>query len=324
MNSREQPADGAPEAAVTDGGPRQLVATAEDAGQRIDNYLLRILRGVPRMRVYRLLRRGEVRVNGGRVKPGHRLQTGDHVRVPPVRQRRYAGGRLPGHQLARLRDSIRHEDAVSLAIDKPAGLAVHAGSGLGGGVIDGLRQLRPDICGLELVHRLDRDTSGCLLLAKGRPALRRLQAELRGGGFVKVYTALLLGDWPGPEATVDAPLRRTRLDSGERRVRVDPEGRSARSHFRRLDGDGRFTLVEVEIETGRTHQIRVHAAHLGHPVVGDTRYGDAAGERAALGGRARRMYLHATRLTFTGEHGPVTLECPPPAGFAAPLQPEPR
>ncbi len=294
---------------------REIVATDDDQGQRIDNYLLRVLRGVPRMHVYRLLRRGEVRVNGGRVKPGRRLQAGDRVRLPPVRHERHAGGRLPSAQLERLRSSIRHEDAVSLVIDKPAGLAVHAGSGLGGGVIDGLRQLRPDIGNLELVHRLDRDTSGCLLLAKGRQALRTLQEELRAGGFVKVYRALLLGDWKGPEARVDAPLQRNVPASGERVVRVDPAGRHAVSHFRRLDGDGRCTLVEVEIETGRTHQIRVHAVHLGHPVVGDSKYGDPARERECLGRRARRMYLHAARLTFTGERGPVTVECPLPGGF---------
>lgn len=308
-----QPAESAPRA-------REIVATEDDDGQRIDNYLLRVLRGVPRMHVYRLLRRGEVRVNGGRAKPARRLQAGDRVRLPPVRHERHAGGRLPPAQLERLRAAIVHEDALALVIDKPAGLAVHAGSGLGGGVIDGLRQLRPDIGGLELVHRLDRDTSGCLLLAKGRRALRILQQELRAGGFIKVYRALLLGDWKGPEATVDAPLRRNVPASGERMVRVESSGQHAVSHFRRLEGNEHCTLVEVEIETGRTHQIRVHAAHLGHPVVGDRKYGDSALEREWLGRRARRMYLHAARLTFSGEQGAVTVECPLPAGFLAPLR----
>ena len=303
-------------------GPRQVVAGEDDSGQRIDNFLLRTWRGMPRMRVYRLLRRGEVRVNGGRVKPAYRLRAGDRVRLPPVRHEKHGGGHLPSAQRERLRNSIRHEDAETLVLDKPAGMAVHAGSGLGGGVIDGLRALRPDIPGLELVHRLDRDTSGCLLLAKGRQALRRLQAGLRAGEFTKVYRALLLGDWPGPEAIVDAPLRRNVLASGERMVRVEAGGKHALSRFRRLDGNGRVTLVEVEIETGRTHQIRVHAAHLGHPVVGDPKYGDRAGERAALGKRAPRMYLHALRLTFRGTQGATTVECPLPKDFTAPLESE--
>lgn len=300
-------------------GPRHVVADDNDHGQRIDNYLLRVLRGVPRMRVYRLLRKGEVRVNGGRVKPSYRVQSGDRLRLPPVRRERHADGQLPAAQLDRLREASVYEDEWVLAIDKPAGLAVHAGTGLGGGVIDGLRALRPDIEGLELVHRLDRDTSGCLLLAKGRPALRRLQDELRDGGFTKVYRALLLGDWKGPEADVDVPLKRDVLAAGERMVRIDEGGKSARSHFRRLDGNDRVTLVEIEIETGRTHQIRVHATHLGHPVLGDDKYGDAREMRERLGCKPARMYLHAARLTFTGSEGPVTIECPLPPRFTDPL-----
>jgi len=302
-------------------GPRHVVAGEDDDGQRIDNYLLRQLRGVPRMHVYRLLRKGQVRVNGGRVKPSHRLRSGDSVRLPPVQRERHAEGRLPPAQIERLRSSILHEDAAAIVIDKPVGLAVHAGTGLGGGAIDGLRTLRPDIGGLELVHRLDRDTSGCLLLAKGRRNLRALQEELRGGGFTKVYQALLLGDWRGPEADVDAPLRRDVESAGERMVRVDGSGKSARSHFLRLDGNGRLTRVEIRIETGRTHQIRVHAAHLGHPVLGDDKYGDARAGRAALGCRPRRMYLHALRLSFTGADGPVTVEAPLPRRFLEPLEP---
>ncbi len=170
-------------------GPRTELAGADDAGQRIDNYLLRVLRGVPRTRVYRLLRKGEVRVNGGRVKPTYRLQEGDRVRLPPVRTERHPDGRLPPAALERLRDSVLYEDERCLVIDKPPGLAVHAGSGLAAGVIDGMRELRPDLGGLELVHRLDRDTSGCLLLARGRQALRALQQELRDGGFDKTYAA---------------------------------------------------------------------------------------------------------------------------------------
>jgi 23S rRNA pseudouridine955/2504/2580 synthase len=302
-------------ASTTGQGPRTECAGADDAGQRIDNYLLRVLRGVPRTRVYRLLRKGEVRVNGGRVKPGYRLQAGDQVRLPPVRAERHPDGRLPPAALDRLRDSILYEDERCLVIDKPAGLAVHAGSGLAAGVIDGMRELRPDLGGLELVHRLDRDTSGCLMLARGRQALRALQRELREGGFGKTYAALLVGHWAGPEKTVDVALRRDVLSSGERMVRADPAGKSARSHFRRLDGTDRLTLVEVVIETGRTHQIRVHAAGLDHPVLGDTKYGDPRAARAALGRKPPRLYLHAWKLAFTGAEGRVTVESPVPAEF---------
>lgn len=283
---------------------RTVEVGADDAGQRIDNYLLRILRSVPRTRVYRLLRRGEVRVNGGRIRASYRLSAGDRVRVPPVHGQRYAGGKLPAPLLERLRDATLYEDADALVLDKPAGVAVHAGTGLGGGIIDGLRELRPDIARLELAHRLDRDTSGCLLLAKSRTALRRLQGELRGGGFEKVYHAVLIGDWLGPTVTTDARLRRYMPASGERLVRADPEGRTARSHFRRIASVGGLTLVEVRIETGRTHQIRVHAAGLGHPVAGDSKYGQRERERALFpGGRAPRLLLHASGLGFTGADG---------------------
>lgn len=298
-------------------GVRTVEAGADDAGQRIDNYLMRVLRGVPRTRIYRLLRKGEVRVNGGRIRAGYRLAAGDRVRLPPVYTERHAGGSLPPALLERLRGAVLYEDGRALVIDKPAGIAVHAGSGLGGGLIDGLRALRPDLEGLALVHRLDRGTSGCLLLAKGRRAARALQEELRGGGFEKVYGAVLTGDWAGPVASVEAPLRRNGARSGERLVRVDAQGRAARSEFRRRAGGNGLTLVEVAIDTGRTHQIRVHAAHLGHPVAGDPKYGDLGRERAALGRRAPRLCLHATRLGFTGDDGPVVVESPMPEALRA-------
>ncbi|MEX2575493.1 MAG: RluA family pseudouridine synthase [Halofilum sp. (in: g-proteobacteria)] len=290
----------------------------DDAGQRVDNYLLRVLRGVPRSRVYRLLRRGEVRVNGGRVRASRRLAAGDRVRLPPVHGERYAEGRLPPGLLARLRDATLYEDEQALVLDKPAGIAVHAGTGLGGGLIDGLRELRPDVARPELVHRLDRDTSGCLLIAKGRSALRRLQDELRAGGFEKIYHAVLLGDWAGPRTTVDARLQRYMPASGERLVRADPAGRSARSHFERIGGADGLTLVEVRIETGRTHQIRVHAAGLGHPVAGDAKYGVRERERALFaGGRAPRLLLHASGLGFTGTNGWVRVDSALPLEFDA-------
>ncbi len=294
---------------------RTVQVGADAAGQRVDNFVMRALRGVPRTRIYRLLRRGEVRVNGGRSKPARRLEHGDRVRLPPVRREQYSEGRLPASVLERLRDAVVFEDAEAIVVDKPAGVAVHAGTGLGGGLIDGLRSLRPEIERLELVHRLDRDTSGCILLAKGRPALKRLQQAMQAGAFDKIYRALLLGDWVGPEETVTASLRRDRLASGERIVRVDPQGQAARSEFLRLRGGPGLTEVEVALATGRTHQIRVHAAHLGHPVAGDAKYGRLERERALLGARSRRLYLHARRLRFPGTDGMVTVEASVPPEF---------
>jgi len=297
------------------GRVRTVEVGADAAGQRVDNFVMRALRGVPRTRIYRLLRRGEVRVNGGRSKPARRLERGDRVRLPPVRRHQYSGGRLPASVLERLRDAVVFEDDAAIVVDKPEGVAVHAGSGLGGGLIDGLRTLRPDIERLELVHRLDRDTSGCILLAKGRPALKRLQQALRAGAFDKIYRALLIGDWTGPEETVAASLRRDRLGSGERIVRVDPAGQRARSVFRRLRGGPGLTEVEVALGTGRTHQIRVHAAHLGHPIAGDAKYGAPERERAAMGRRAPRLFLHAQRLRFPGADKMVTVETHVPPAF---------
>jgi 23S rRNA pseudouridine955/2504/2580 synthase len=234
-----------------------------------------------------------------------------------VRAERHADGRLPRHLLDRLREAVLFEDDEALVIDKPAGMAVHAGSGLGAGVVDGLRELRPQTPRLELVHRLDRDTSGCLLLAKGRASLRGLQAGLQAESAEKVYRAVLVGEWQEGERTVRAPLRRDVLQSGERMVRVDSAGRSAVSHFRRLRAGHGVTEVEVVLETGRTHQIRVHAAHLGHPVAGDPKYGDATLERGLRAGPAPRMMLHARRLVFEGSGGPVAVESAVPAAFEA-------
>lgn len=296
---------------------RVVEAAAGDEGQRIDNFLLRVLRGVPRGHVYRLLRRGEVRVNGGRVRPPYRLTTGDRVRLPPVRGERHAGGRLPAHLLDRLRDAIVHETDDVIVIDKPAGLAVHAGSGLGGGLIDGLRELRPDLPGLALVHRLDRDTSGCLLLAKRRTVQKELQLAMREAAFEKVYRAILVGDWAGPEARVDVALRRSVRRDNERIVHADPLGRPAVSHFRRLAATSRagLTPVEVRLETGRTHQIRAHALHLGYPVLGDTKYGSRRRERAVLGWPTPRMFLHAHRLAFPLAGEIIRVESPVPPVF---------
>ena len=288
-------------------------------GQRIDNFLLRVVKGVPRSHLYRVLRRGEVRVNKGRIKPDHRLQVGDLVRIPPLRLPQVeAPPRAPESQLARLERGILYEDERLLVIDKPAGLAVHGGSGLSYGLIESLRQLRPGR-ELELVHRLDRDTSGCLVISKRRSALRELHQIIRDTSMSKRYLALLVGELPQRELVVDAPLRKNILRSGERMVQVDPrEGKPARTIFRRrrrfTAGGQVFTLVEAELITGRTHQIRVHAAHLGSPLAGDPKYGDETANRALERYRLRRLFLHAAVLSFRLDYmeRPLRVESPLP------------
>lgn len=288
-------------------------------GQRIDNFLLRFVKGVPRSHLYRVLRRGEVRVNKGRIKPDHRLQAGDLVRIPPLRlPQAQEPPRAPESQLARLERGILFEDERLLVIDKPAGLAVHGGSGLSFGLIESLRQLRPGR-ELELVHRLDRDTSGCLVISKRRSALRELHQIIRDTGMNKRYLALLVGELPQREVVVDAPLRKNVLRSGERMVQVDPrEGKPARTifrHRRRFTAGGQvLTLVEAELITGRTHQIRVHAAHLGAPLAGDPKYGDETINRTLKHQHLGRLFLHAAVLSFRLEYmeRPLRVEAPLP------------
>lgn len=277
-----------------------LTEVDEDtAGQRLDNFLLTRLKGVPRSHVYRLIRSGQVRVNSGRVQARYRLQAGDAVRLPPVRRRAPAVGADTGEGLAWLAERIIFEDERLLVVDKPAGLAVHGGSGLDFGLIEGMRSLRPGLKTLELVHRLDRATSGCILIAKKRSCLRELHALLRDGGIGKRYLALVRGQWQFGARTVDAPLRVSREGTGAR-VRVDPAGKAAVSRFRLVEHFGRrASLLEVEIPTGRTHQIRVHAASVGHPVAADERYGDAEFNTDCESLGLRRMFLHAQWIEFT-------------------------
>lgn len=271
----------------------------ENQAQRIDNFLLSYLKGVPKSLIYRILRKGEVRVNKGRVKPTYRLQTGDQVRIPPVRVADSPPAKRPAEALlARVEQSILYEDKGLLVVNKPSGLAVHGGSGLSFGLIEALRQLRPEARFLELGHRLDRDTSGCLVIAKKRSVLRQFHELLRNNGVDKRYTALLAGRWEGEEHRVEAPLRKNVLRSGERLVRVDPEGKRALTFFRPIALYGRATLVEVKLITGRTHQVRVHAAHAGHPIAGDEKYGDEAFNRAMAGLGLKRLFLHARSLNF--------------------------
>lgn len=279
---------------------RHVAVGPGEAGQRIDNFLLRTLKGVPRSHVYRLLRRGEVRINGRRAKAEQRLAEGDEVRLPPVRMAAEdAPRRVPDNLLAEVRAAVIHEDERILVLDKPSGLAAHGGSGLAFGAIEALRAERPG-AELELVHRLDRDTSGVLVVAKDRGSLRILHALLREGDVDKVYTALLKGKWTLGRKRIEVPLKTNLRQGGERVVKVHAEGKTAASTFKPVGSFGqRATLVEVEIHTGRTHQIRVHAAYAGHPVAGDDKYGDRDFNVAMKELGLRRMFLHAQSMAFT-------------------------
>jgi len=272
----------------------------ERAGQRIDNFLLASLKGVPKSRIYRMLRKGEVRVNKGRIKAHYRLQSGDAVRIPPVRVAEENAPVNPGTKvLQRIESSIIAEEKGFLLLNKPTGIAVHGGSGLKYGVIEALRVLRPDAPYLELVHRLDRDTSGCLLIAKRRSVLRELHRLLRENGMDKRYLALVKGQWQGGERRVDAPLLKNTVKSGERIVRISEEGKPAVSIFRPVTIFADASLVEVSLLTGRTPQIRVHAASIGHPIVGDDKYGDEVFNRQMKKYGVRRLFLHARSLAFS-------------------------
>ncbi|WP_263262868.1 23S rRNA pseudouridine(955/2504/2580) synthase RluC [Pseudomonas sp. RIT-PI-S] len=282
-------------------GVQLLEVAPELAGQRIDNFLITALKGVPRTLVYRILRKGEVRVNKGRIKPEYKLQAGDIVRVPPLRlPERDAPVPVAQGLLQRLEAAIVHEDKGLIIINKPAGIAVHGGSGLSFGVIEAFRQLRPDAKELELVHRLDRDTSGLLMIAKKRSMLRHLHEALRGDGVDKRYMALVRGHWPTSKKQVNAPLLKSNLRSGERMVEVNPEGKEALTLFKVLRRFGDFaTLVEARPVTGRTHQIRVHALHAGHCIAGDPKYGDEEFSRELRDLGGKRLFLHAYALSLT-------------------------
>ena len=305
------------------GGVRTVVINDERDGQRLDNFLLSHLKGAPRSVIYKIVRSGQVRVNGGRVKPETRLDAGDQVRIPPVRLVEPGEKGVPAKGLLEaVAASIVFEDARLLAINKPSGVASHGGSGISFGVIETLRALRPGQ-ELELVHRLDRDTSGLMVIAKKRSALRELQALLRedpavqARGIAKRYLALLVGRMPDGVMSVDAPLHVGLRQGGERHVQVNPAGKASLSHFRVLERRGGHSYCDVRIETGRTHQIRVHAQHIGHPVAGDDKYGDPEVNRRLreqLG--LKRLFLHAASLEFALDGGKV------PYVLNAPLAPE--
>ncbi len=286
----------------------------EEAGQRIDNFLIRICRGVPKSHVYQVLRSGQVRVNKGRIAQTYRLAEGDTVRVPPMRMAERDQTHVPAAEF-----KILLEDDALLIIDKPAGIAVHGGSGVSYGVIEQLRAARPAARFLELVHRLDRETSGILVLAKKRSALTSLHEQIRQGQLDKRYLTVVQGDWQNRRQHVKLPLFKYTTPEGERRVRVQSDGQASHTVFNLLRKYDGFALLEAELKTGRTHQIRVHLASSGFPIVGDDKYGDFAlnrelqkanGERVPL----KRMFLHAYRLGFehpsTGQ--PVKVEAPLP------------
>lgn len=275
---------------------RQVDVSADEAGQRIDNFLARHLKGVPKSHIYRIIRRGEVRVNSGRIRAQYKIRGGDRVRIPPVRVS--AVSKPAARPVAGLEDRIVFENNRFLVLNKPSGLAVHGGSGVSYGVIEAFRAARPDAPYLELAHRLDRDTSGCLVIAKRRSFLRAFQEQLRHGTVVKHYLALVAGAWQGGRQTVTAPLRKNTLQGGERMVMVDENGKQAISVFTPVTRLAASTLVEVNLKTGRTHQIRVHGTHIGHPLAGDTKYGDANFNREMKSHGLRRLFLHAHYLEF--------------------------
>ena len=281
---------------------RKVTIDAEQVGQRIDNFLRRELPGVPRSRLYRILRKGEVRVNGGRVRPDYRLGEGDQVRIPPAKINT-GPGKVPRRQVELILDRIVFEDNFLIVINKPSGLAVHGGSGISHGAIELLRAARPELRDLSLVHRIDRDTSGCLVIAKKRSALRKLQEKFRLGVVEKNYLALVVGDWQFGERLVDAPLLVDHRKKGERHVVISGAGKSAKTLMSLSRSFGHYSLLQCRPLTGRTHQIRVHAKYTGHPIVGDERYGGISDNAVASKIGLKRLFLHAQSISFPEDSG---------------------
>ena len=280
---------------------QKVVISEEFAGQRLDNFLITYLKGVPKTRIYRIIRKGEVRVNQGRMKPDYRLIAGDLLRIPPVRQAEkksamdFSGNLETAHSIL---EQILYEDEGLIVINKPAGVAVHGGSGVSFGVIEALRHVRGNVNkNLELIHRLDRDTSGCLMIAKRRSTLKAIHEMLRVGEVEKIYWALVKGDWRA-SSVIDAPLKKNLLSSGERMVKVVADGQPSLTEFRVLNCYSKMTLIEAKPKTGRTHQIRVHTAHAGHPIIGDPKYGDNAFNREMKATGFKRLFLHARQIVL--------------------------
>ncbi|MEK9920575.1 MAG: RluA family pseudouridine synthase [Luminiphilus sp.] len=292
-------------------GPRIQRVTAEESGQRLDNFLLRHTQGVPKTRVYRAIRKGEVRVNKGRSRPEYKVLDGDEVRIPPLSEGITQSTDRPSLAWERrIRASIISETSDFFAINKPPGLAVHGGSGVRLGLIESLRRLFPEQRYMELVHRLDRDTSGLVLVAKNARTLRELHEQLRTDRIDKRYLALVAGKWPAYRTSVAAPLAKHHTASGERIVKVDVNGKASETQFRVLERLPGATLIEAKPITGRTHQIRVHTQHSGHPILGDTKYETELSARCAVSAPVRRLFLHAGALSFTLKGVKTSLACP--------------
>jgi len=288
--------------------PVQYITVEDDfAGQRIDNFLVTRLKGMPKTRIYRLLRKGEVRVNKKRTQPSYRLQAGDQIRLPPMQldERPVLAGPSK-RSVALFSDRILFEDKGLLIINKPSGIPVHGGTGVSMGVVETLRTMYPKLPQLELVHRLDADTSGCLILAKKRSVLREIHQLLRDGAVHKVYLALTKGQWQTSELRVDVALRKNHLSSGERIVKVDPTGKESLTVFEPMQSYDDAMLVEATLHTGRTHQIRVHARHRYHPIAGDEKYGDREFNKKMREYGLKRLFLHSHLIEFTlpstGQH----------------------
>jgi len=276
-----------------------LTVTIDHVGRRLDNYLFSQLKGLPKSFLYRIIRSGAVRINKKRAKPDYRLRADDVIRVPPLRSTETVVPKSPNKKLTTLfQNAVIFEDKHLLVIDKPAGIAVHGGSGITLGVIEILRALHPYQKHLELVHRLDRDTSGCLLIAKKSSILRELHELLRQGAMQKTYLALVAGHWPKSLTTIDAPLYKNQLRSGERIVQVDACGKACITQFRPIQYFYNTTLVEIIPITGRTHQIRVHALYVKHPIIGDEKYGNTIVNQNMRNLGCKRLFLHASQLAF--------------------------
>lgn len=290
-----------------------VIVEANFAGQRLDNFLLARLKGLPKSRLYRILRKGEVRVNKGRVKPDYRVKEGDSVRIPPLTlPAEGEAPRVSSAQAQVLNEAILYEDDGLIVINKPAGLAVHGGSGISLGLIEMLRQVRSDCRHLELVHRLDRDTSGCLMIAKRRAVLREIHEALRNKTIDKYYTALAIGRWPKGLDRINAPLKKNNLQSGERMVWVSEDGKSAETRFSVLAHFERYSLIQAMPVTGRTHQIRVHAKAAGYPLCGDVKYGVDSENQRLAGLGAKHLFLHASQIDIPINGSNLRVDSPLP------------